>query len=157
TSFSSLYALSGTTLGNGISTLSGETTTGAEQTAFQLMDNFLGAMLDPFVDGRSSANASNNTGSSLGYASTSHRVPPQIADAYAALKAPKLEAPATQPWTVWGAAYGGSLSLNANDPTSGAHDVSGSTYGFATGADYRAAPNTTLGFAVAGGGTNWSL
>ena len=49
------------------------------------------------------------------------------------------------------------LTLNANDAASGAHDVSGSTCGFATGADYRATPNTTLGFAVAGGGTNWSL
>ena len=34
TSFSALYAASGNTLANGISTLSGETTTGAEQTAF---------------------------------------------------------------------------------------------------------------------------
>ena len=156
TSFSSLYGLSGSTLANGISTLSGETTTGAVQTAFQLMDNFLGAMLDPFVDGRSNTNPSNG-GSALGYASASHSTPSQFADAYAALKAPKPEAPAPQPWAVWGAAYGGSLNLNASDAASGAHDVSGSTYGFATGADYRATPNTTLGFAVAGGGTNWSL
>jgi outer membrane autotransporter protein len=120
------------------------------------MDNFLGAMLDPFVDGRSGANASNG-GSTLGYASASHGPPSQFADAYAARKAPKLDALAPQPWAAWGAAYGDSLSLNANDPASGAHDVSGSTYGFATGADYRATPNTTLGFAVAGGGTNWSL
>jgi uncharacterized protein with beta-barrel porin domain len=157
--FGSLYALSGSTLANGISTLSGETTTGAEQTAFQLMDTFLGAVLDPFVDGRSSANANASSGgSALGYTSASHNNPsPQFADAYAALKAPKLEAPAPQPWAVWGAAYGGSLSLNASDAASGAHDVSGGTYGFATGADYRATPNTTLGFAVAGGGTNWSL
>lgn len=156
TSFSSLYALSGSTLANGISTLSGETTTGAEQTAFQLIDNFLDAMLDPFVDGRSNANP-NSGGSALGYVSASHSPPSQFADAYAALKAPKPEAPAPQPWAAWGAAYGGSLNLNASDAASGAHDVSGSTYGFATGADYRATPNTTLGFAVAGGGTNWSL
>ena len=154
--FSSLYALSDTGLASGLSTLSGETTTGAEQTAFQLMNNFLGAMLDPFVDGRSGANA-NNDGGALGYASTGRSVPSQFADAYAALKAPKLEAPAQQPWSVWGAAYGGSLSLSASDAASGAHDVSAGTYGFATGADYRASANTTVGFALAGGGTNWSL
>jgi uncharacterized protein with beta-barrel porin domain len=142
-------------LGSGISTLSAETTTGAEQTAFQLMDNFLGAMLDPFFDGRGNPNTSNSN--ALGYASANYSAPPKFDDAYAALKAPKPDAPAPQPWAVWGAAYGGSLSLNASDPASGAHDVSGSTYGFATGADYRATPNTTLGFAVAGGGTNWSL
>jgi hypothetical protein len=108
-------------LANGISTLSGETTTGAEQTAFQLMNNFLGAMLDPFVDGRSGTNSNGSTGgSALGYASASHGGPSQFADAYAALKAPKLEAPAPQPWAVWGVAYGGSLSLNASDAASGA-------------------------------------
>jgi uncharacterized protein with beta-barrel porin domain len=151
-----LYAASGSTLANGISTLSGEATTGAEQTAFQLMDNFLGAMLDPFVDGRTGGNT-NSGGNALSYASTSQSPPSQFADAYAALKPPRLDAPAPQPWAVWGAAYGGSLSLNASDPASGAHDVSGSTYGFATGADYRATRYTTLGFAVAGGGTNWNL
>ena len=30
-------------------------------------------------------------------------------------------------------------------------------YGFAAGADYRVAPGTVVGFALAGGGTNWSL
>jgi outer membrane autotransporter protein len=35
--------------------------------------------------------------------------------------------------------------------------VTARTFGFAAGMDYRAAPNTVLGFALAGGGTGWGL
>jgi outer membrane autotransporter protein len=39
----------------------------------------------------------------------------------------------------------------------GSHDRSASTAGGAAGLDYRLAPGTVVGFALAGGGTNWSL
>src|ERR1019366_8888076 len=39
----------------------------------------------------------------------------------------------------------------------GSHDLSARTGGFAAGADYRVSPFTMLGFALAGGGTNWSM
>jgi outer membrane autotransporter protein len=39
----------------------------------------------------------------------------------------------------------------------GSHDLSASTAGFAGGLDYRLTPDTVVGFALAGGGTNWSL
>ena len=39
----------------------------------------------------------------------------------------------------------------------GSHDVSGSMFGFATGLDYHFTSDTVAGFALAGGGTGWSL
>jgi outer membrane autotransporter protein len=39
----------------------------------------------------------------------------------------------------------------------GSHDVSANTAGFAGGLDYHLTPNSVVGLALAGGGTNWSL
>jgi outer membrane autotransporter protein len=157
--FSAVYGLNGSNLANGLSTLSGESTTGGTQTSFQLMNSFLGVMLDPFVDGRAGPGVDASGGGALGYAPARSSLSPAVADAYAAaLKAPKLgAAPPPSGWNVWGSAYGGSLNLAANGSAVGAHDVSAGTYGFATGADYHPTPNTALGFALAGGGLGWSV
>jgi autotransporter-associated beta strand protein len=157
--FSAVYGLNGSNLANGLSTLSGESTTGGTQTSFQLMNSFLGVMLDPFVEGRAGPGVDAIGGGALGYAPAGSSLSPAVADAYAAaLKAPKLgAAPPPSGWNVWGSAYGGSLNLAANGSAVGAHDVSAGTYGFATGADYHPTPNTVFGFALAGGGSGWSV
>ena len=83
-------------------------------------------------------------------------MPPDIALAYAGvLKAPP-PASFAQRWTAWGAAYGGSNSING-DPAVGSSNVTAQTYGFAAGMDYHHSPDTIFGFALAGGGTNWGL
>jgi outer membrane autotransporter protein len=54
-------------------------------------------------------------------------------------------------------AYGG-YNRTAGDPAVvGSHDLTARAAGFAAGMDYRVAPGTVLGFALAGGGTNWGL
>src|SRR5262249_60977437 len=53
--FANIFGLTGVNLGNALTQLSGEAATGAQQAAFQLTNQFLGIMLDPFVDGRSGA------------------------------------------------------------------------------------------------------
>jgi hypothetical protein len=50
--FVSLFGLSGNNLTTALDQLSGEAATGAQKVAFQLTDQFLNLMLDPFVDGR---------------------------------------------------------------------------------------------------------
>ena len=46
----------------------------------------------------------------------------------------------------------------AGDPAViGSHDFSGRTFGFAAGLDYHLTPDTVVGFALAGAGTDWSL
>ena len=53
--FVSVFGLTGANLANALSTLSGEPATGGQQAGFQMGNQFLGLMLDPFVDGRSGA------------------------------------------------------------------------------------------------------
>jgi uncharacterized protein with beta-barrel porin domain len=65
--------------------------------------------------------------------------------------------PATKPWTVWAASYGGKSYLDGDPSGVGSHSVDTGTYGVIAGADYRAGDSTWLGFAVAGGGNDWGL
>ena len=48
-------------------------------------------------------------------------------------------------------------STDGDPAVVGSHDLTARTAGFAGGLDYRLSPNTVVGFALAGGGTNWSL
>ena len=83
-------------------------------------------------------------------------LPPDIALAYASILTKAPPPPFDQRWTAWGAAYGGSNSANG-DATVGSSNVTAQTFGFAAGMDYHVTPNTIVGFALAGGGTNWGL
>ena len=60
-------------------------------------------------------------------------------------------------WTAWGGAYGGSNKTSGDPAVLGSHDLAARTAGFAGGLDYRLSPNSVVGLALAGGGTNWSL
>jgi uncharacterized protein with beta-barrel porin domain len=59
-------------------------------------------------------------------------------------------------WSVWGAGFGGSRTTNG-DAALGSSDATGRIYGMAAGADYLLSPSTLAGFALAGGGTNFSV
>ena len=61
-----------------------------------------------------------------------------------------------QRWSVWAAGFGGSQRTDGNTIV-GSNNTSSSLYGTAVGADYRLSPNTLAGFALAGGGTNFSV
>src|SRR5262249_601276 len=141
---------------SGVTQIDGEVATGAERSAFRLTDQFLSLMLDPFVDGR--FGRFGGSGSAISFAPEPQAdLPPDIALAYASIlnKAPtKLDT--DQRWTTWGAAYGGTNSANG-DPSVGSTNITARTFGFAAGMDYRVAPNSILGFALAGGGTGWGL
>jgi autotransporter-associated beta strand protein len=155
--FVSLYGLSGSNLITALDQLSGEPATGAQKVAFQLTDQFLNVMLDPFVDGRSRIGGADHP--ALGFAPERETMPPDIAQAYASVfKAPPAPAPVYEPrWTAWGGAYGGSNRTTGDLAVSGSHDLSARAVGFAAGLDYRLTPDTVVGFAFAGGGTDWSL
>src|SRR5258707_10374353 len=101
--FVSLYGLSGANLTTALDQLSGEAATGAQQVGFQLGNQFLNLMLDPFVDGRSGIGGADHP--ALGFAPERETMPPDIAHAYAAvLKAPPKAVPRYDPrLTVWGA------------------------------------------------------
>jgi Autotransporter beta-domain len=145
--------LSGQQLVSALQQLDGEASTDAEKGAFQLMNEFMGLMLDPFVDGRGNGGG----GGATGFAPEQKpSLPPDIALAYdAVLKAPRESF--VQRWSAWGSAYGGSNKTAGDPAVVGSTDVTAGTHGFAAGMDYRISPNTTAGFALAGAGTNWGL
>jgi len=161
TGLANLFNLTPTQLVPALTQLDGEVATGAEQGAFLLTDQFLELMLDPFVDGRSGSGwpFGGGGGGPLGFASEKPaNVPGDVAHAYAmALKAPPAALTFDQRWSVWGAGFGGSASANGDPVVIGSTNVTARDYGFAGGFDYKLTPNSVIGFAVAGGGTNWGL
>ena len=81
--FVSLFNLTGNNLTTALDQLSGEAATGAQKVAFQLTDQFLNLMLDPFVDGRSGVGGADHP--ALGFAPERDNTPPDISLAYASV------------------------------------------------------------------------
>ncbi|MBH5399990.1 autotransporter domain-containing protein [Bradyrhizobium sp. CNPSo 4010] len=136
--------------------LSGEAATGAQQGAFQLSSQFLGLMLDPFVDGRAGAGA---TGGALGFNPERAALPEDIALAYGKVMgtSPAKAATFAERWTAWGAAFGGTNRTSGDPVVIGSHDLHARAGGVAAGADYHFSRDAIVGFALSGGGTKWDL
>lgn len=153
-----MFGLTGANLANALSLLSGEASTGAQQGAFQLGNQFLGIMLDPFLDGRGGVGIG---GPATGFAPERAALPEDIALAYAkVMKAPASNAmPVTfeQRWTTWAGAFGGANKTRGDPLVVGSHDLTARAGGVASGLDYHVSPDAVLGFALAGGGTKWDL
>jgi autotransporter-associated beta strand protein len=154
--FLALFGLTGGNLDHALSLASGEAATGAQQGVFRLGSQFLGLMLDPFVDGRGGPG-----GGPLGFAPEREALPEDIAAAYAkVMKAPVYKAvPGTleRRWTAWGGAFGGYNSTSGDSIVAGTHDVTAGAGGFAAGLDYHVGQDAVVGLAVAGGATTWDL
>jgi autotransporter-associated beta strand protein len=102
------------------------------------------------------------TSSASGYASETCDAPDALhahreREAYAAMsrKAPVAETFA-QRWSVWAMGYGGSQTTDGN-AVLGTNTATSRIYGTAVGADYWFSPYTVAGFALGGGGTNFSV
>jgi uncharacterized protein with beta-barrel porin domain len=146
----------GTLTPAGLTQLSGETATGSQATTFNAMNQFMGVMTDPFIDGRGDgANAGGGASTASGYAST--QKPAAIREAYAMFaKAPPIADSFAQRWSVWAAGYGGSQTTDGNAAL-GSNTATSRMAGTAVGADYRISPFTIAGFALAGGGTSFGV
>jgi uncharacterized protein with beta-barrel porin domain len=148
----------------GLTQASGEVATGTQQTTFDAMNLFMGLLTDPFMD--RSGNGANGAGATPfaeqddganAYAARGTSRSKREREAYAAIyrKAP-LAAPFVPSWSVWAAGYGGSQTTDGNAAL-GSNTATSRIAGTAVGADYRFSPNTIAGFALAGGGTNFSI
>ena len=150
-SFVNLFSFTPQQLANALTQLSGEAGTGAQESAFQLMTSFMALLTGP------TGGAGAGGGPAMPFApERAQAFPSDVALAYASV----LKAPPRSPaplWNSWGAAFGGGNSTSGDPAGVGSHDLSAHTGGFAAGIDYRVAPDTVLGFALAGGGTSWSL
>ncbi len=155
-SFTTLFGLTGASLTNALTQISGEAGAGGGvQGGTQMMSSFLTLTLNPF--GGAPGGNPGSVGFGRGFAAE-QELSPEAAQAYAAVT-PKDRLPSStldRRWGIWGQAYGG-LNKTGGDTNAGTHDTTARTYGLATGADYHATPDLLLGFALAGGGTNYGL
>ena len=147
-----------------LSQIAGEASTGLQQTTFQAMSQFIATLLDPLIGGRESTPASlsatpyaaDNTSASA-YADTGKTWTERERAAYNAVftKAP-LRQVYDPHWSVWAAGFGGSQTTDGN-AAAGSNNITSSIFGVAAGADYLLSPRTIAGFALAGGGTSFSV
>ncbi len=157
-SFVSLFSLSGASLANALTQLDGEDATGAQTSAFQLINDFLNLMLDPTAGGGGGASGSGASGFAPDQDAS---LPPDIALAYAHALHQKPPPSSAQPqdfaqrWSAWASGFGGSSTTDGSTAV-GSSNVTASDYGYAAGLTYHVSPETDYGFALAGGGTNWN-
>ena len=140
--------------------ISGETATGSQQTTFNAMTQFLGILLDPFIDGRGGALGGTRAPAFAAEGEDDN------ASAYARKRSKnerdasgiftKAAAPFEARWSTWAAGFGGSQTTDGNAAV-GSNIVTSRIFGTAAGADYHFSPSTVAGFAVAGGGTSFSV
>jgi autotransporter-associated beta strand protein len=143
---------------NGLTQASGEPATGTQQATFNAMQLFLGLMTDPLSgrrlgDGYSPASApsfAEQRGDKAHPGPTGD--PAAVVSRYAPGAAPDFD----QRWNVWTAGFGGSQTTNGNAVV-GSNVATSQVYGTAIGVDYRLSPFTQAGFALAGGGTSFSV
>ena len=160
--FAGLLNLSPSSLPRALSQLSGETATGSQQTTFDAMTQFLGTLLDPFIGGRDDGTTSAGATpfaeeGSNAYASDSRKRSDRERDAYGMITKAAPRNPVFDPrWSVWTAGFGGSQTTDGNT-AAGSNATTSRIAGGAVGADYRFSPATVAGFALAGGGTNFSV
>ena len=148
---------------SGLSQAAGEIATGTQQATFNAMNMFMQLLSDPFVSGRSGGTAMGGGAQpyaeedgSLAYASR------RAGSARDALARMPTKADVARNdlldnrWSVWGSAFGGGANISGNAAL-GSNTADTRAFGLAAGADYRIMPSTIAGFALAGGGTNFSI
>jgi uncharacterized protein with beta-barrel porin domain len=141
--------------------LTGEGATGTQQTTFDAMKMFMGTMTDPFTRGTTpvpggGASGYASEGDASAYASDGRQRTGAERDAYAMFTKTPLAQSYDPRWSVWASGFGGSQTTDGN-ATVGSNNTTSSVYGTAVGADYIFSPRTIAGFALAGGGTNFSV
>jgi uncharacterized protein with beta-barrel porin domain len=157
----------GTLTPAGLTRVSGEIAAGSQQSTFNAMTQFMGVMTDPFTEGRGDSRAgatgfAEEDGAMNAYASTGRNRSRSERDAQALMSNGMItkavpRAPAfVSHWNVWAAGFGGSQTTDGNAVV-GSNTATSRIGGVAIGADYWLSPQTIAGFALAGGGTNFSV
>jgi autotransporter-associated beta strand protein len=149
----------------GLTQASGETATGSQQTTFNAMSQFIGALLDPLIGGRGdpstptpgTAPFAAEDDAASAYASAGRKRSTAERDANRMITKAAPRNPVFDPrWSVWAAGFGGSQTTDGN-AVAGSNSTTSRIFGGVIGADYYFSPRTIAGFALAGGGTNFSV
>jgi uncharacterized protein with beta-barrel porin domain len=148
----------------GLSIASGELPTASQRTTFDAMNLFLGLLIDPFVAGRGNgltsmpgtASRFAEEGDASAYASTGRKRAGSEREAYGMITKAAPREVLDPSWSVWAAGFGGSQTTDGN-AVLGSNTATSRVFGTAVGADFLLSPRTIAGFALAGGGTNFSV
>ena len=152
--FDTLLNLSGSQQTNALNQLSGQPGAAITQSAFDAMRQFM-TMLGGSADS-GEGGVTSFADEALGYASAGKRNAKE-SEAYAAVTPRDRRAVSFERrWGVWASGYGGSSTINGST-SSGTSTTTSRVYGTVVGADYRATPDTLIGFALGGAGYNFSL
>src|SRR6185437_6565763 len=114
----------------GLTEISGELGASFPQVAFQAGNSFLNLLLNPSLDGHFNSGGFGP----IGYAEEKR----PATDAFASVNRKQASAYDSR-YGIWGGAYGSSGSIDGT-ATTGSHDTTAQTYGFAAGVDYRLTP-----------------
>lgn len=139
----------------GLTQASGELATASPQTTFDAMSQFMGLLTDPFMQ-RNGGDGPGTADGASAYAEegADAHAPGKRSDAFAMFaRTPRAFEPR---WSVWGAGFGGAQSTDGNTLV-GSNDTTSRIFGAAVGADYLFSRGTLAGFALAGGGTGFSV
>jgi uncharacterized protein with beta-barrel porin domain len=148
---------------NGLSQASGQPGASTAQPGMAATGQFVNAIFDgAFGD-------NGGQGGAIGFAAdetnayaansytTMRKLSREAKDAYAAVTPrDRLASPVESRWNVWASAYGGNSRVSG-DSTAGTSATTSRIFGAMTGASYRVSPNTQLGFALGGAGSNFNL
>ena len=140
---------------DGLTQASGESGTGSQQTTFNAMSQFMGLLTDPVPQPDGGPGSANGAVGFVAEDQASAYAARKRTDAFALMtKAPPQSF--VPGWSVWAAGFGGSQTTGGNAIV-GSNDATSGVAGTAVGADYRVSADTLAGFALAGGGTNFSV
>jgi autotransporter-associated beta strand protein len=139
--------------------LSGEIGSAPQQTTFNAMNQFMGVMTDTFIAGRGdpiSAGVGPNAYADEAASAYARKRNPNEALAAIYTKAPIVAPSFERSWSVWATGFGGSQQTDGS-MIAGSNDTNSSLFAMAVGADYRISRDTLVGFALAGGGTKFTV
>ncbi|MBI5132273.1 MAG: autotransporter domain-containing protein [Rhodopseudomonas palustris] len=152
----------------GLTAVSGETGTGAQQSTFEAMNLFLGLLTDPFVGNRGggvatdiarsafAAEAPAGSATGRGRSASERSAQALMTDGLISKAAPSPVARFEPHWRSWTAGFGGTQTTDGNAALGSSTTTTRMAAG-AAGADYRFSPTTLAGFALAGGGTSFGV
>jgi uncharacterized protein with beta-barrel porin domain len=130
--------------------LSGEGTSGTQESAFMAVDLFMASLTGQGTAWLSGSPAgATGTGAPMQYAAAKPEHP--------AFKALKLAREQASPWSVWASGFGGTQSLGGDPTAIGSASLSHRTAGGAVGVNYQANPDLLVGWAAGGSSSDFSV
>ncbi len=150
-------AVFGTLTAGGLTQTSGEPGASIPTAGFAAMNQFINAMMDNTGPGGGQPGVLGFAGDDASAYAPKQKLSRAQTDAYAAVTPrDRMPTPFATRWNVWATGYGGNSRISG-DAATGSNATSTRIYGTAVGANYRLSPDTLLGFALGGAGSNFTV